>query len=140
MAYMDQETKAIISKLMKPVLKKYNVKATLSVEHHSTINLNIKSSPYDFMGIFNDKRQKQHALKTPEETFYPRDHLQLSSGWIVDSFEGEELAFFQEAFEALRGAGYYNNTDSQSDYFDEAYYFYINVGQWNKPYQQIQGK
>lgn len=137
MAHMTQEKKAIISNLMKPILKKYNVKATLSVDNHSTINLNIKSSAYDFVGIYNKKNKEDHAWRFPNETFYPREHLELSAGWVGDSFEGEELAFFQEAFEALQGAGYYNNSDSQSDYFDHAYYFGISVGKWDKPYVHI---
>jgi hypothetical protein len=37
MAYMNQEKKAKISALMKPVLKKYGVKATLAVRNNSTI-------------------------------------------------------------------------------------------------------
>jgi hypothetical protein len=31
-------------------------------------------------------------------------------------------------------AGYYYNSDAMTDYFDTAYYYYINVGKWNKPY------
>ena len=135
MAYMNQAKKAIISNLMKPILKKYNVKATLSVDNMSTINLNIKSSAFDFVGIYNKKLQEEQSWKFPNETFYPRENFKLSDGWVSDSYEGKELAFFEEAFLALQGAGYYNNTDSQIDYFDTAYYYYINIGQWDKPYQ-----
>jgi hypothetical protein len=135
MAYMNKEKKAIIDNLMKPILKKYGVKATLSVDNMSTINLNIKSSAFDFVGIYNKKLQEDHGWKNPTETFYVRENFTLTDGWIHDSFQGQELAFFEEAFAALRGAGYYNNTDSQTDYFDTAYYYYIKIGQWNKPYQ-----
>lgn len=134
---MNQEKKSIISNLMKPILKKYNVKATLSVDNSSTINLNIKSSAFDFIGIYNKRKQEEQFRRYPNETFYPSETLTLTNGWISDSFGGEELAFFEEAFAALQGAGYYNNSDYQSDYFDTAYYYYIRVGQWNKPYQLI---
>jgi len=135
MAYMNQEKKAIINNLMKPILKKYNVKATLSVDNMSTINLNIKSSAFDFVGIYNKKNQEEQNRKYPNETFYARENFTLTDGWIADSYEGQELAFFEEAFAALRSAGYYNNTDCQTDYFDTAYYYYVKIGQWNKPYQ-----
>ena len=132
---MNQEKKAIINNLMKPILKKYNVKATLSVDNMSTINLNIKSSAFDLVGIYNKKLQKEQSWKYPNETFCSRENFQLSDGWVSESYEGKELAFFEEAFTTLRSAGYYNNTNSQINYFDAAYYYYIKVGQWNKPYQ-----
>ena len=134
MAHMNQAKKAIINNLMQPILKKYKVKATLSVDNMSTINLNIKSSAFDFVGIYNKYLAEQFAWKNPNETFTNREHFKLTHGWVDDYYSGTELNFFQEAFAALQGAGYYNNTDSQIDYFDTAYYFYINVGNWNKPY------
>ena len=30
---------------------------------------------------------------------------------------------------------YYNNSDAMTDYFDVAFYYHINVGAWNKPYE-----
>jgi ABC-type proline/glycine betaine transport system substrate-binding protein len=42
MAYMNQEKKAIIANVLKPILKKYNIKATMSVRDHSTFVLTLK--------------------------------------------------------------------------------------------------
>lgn len=117
MAYMNQEKKAIISNLMKPILKKYKIKATLSVSNRSTIYLNVKSGSLDFIG------QSE------------KDYLQVNPFWYHEHFEGEILDFLTEAHAALKSAGHYRNTDIQSDYFDEAYYYYIHIGQWDKPYQ-----
>jgi hypothetical protein len=139
MAYMNQEKKAIINAKMQPILKKYKVKATLSVDNHSTINLNIKSSAFDFVGIYNKYLEEQTTLNYPNETYTKRENFKLTHGWVDDYYSGVELQFFKEAFAALQSAGYYNNTDAQTDYFDTAYYFYINVGQWDKPYQQTKG-
>ena len=30
---------------------------------------------------------------------------------------------------------HYDNSDSQTDYFDCAYYYHIHIGAWNKPYE-----
>ena len=136
MAYMNQEKKAIISAKIKPILNKYKVKATLSVVNHSTISLNVKSSAFDLVGIYNKYLKEQTAFKYPNETYTNREYFKLTHGWVDDYYGGVELAFFKEAFAALQSAGYYNNSDAQTDYFDTAYYFYINVGQWDKPYQQ----
>ena len=43
--------------------------------------------------------------------------------------------FFEELFAAVKSAGWYNNSDAMIDYFDTAYYFDVNVGRWNKPYE-----
>ena len=136
MACMNQEKKAIINKLIKPILKKYKVKATLSVAHQS-IHLNIKSSAFDFVGIYNKYCAERLALEFPHETFRTRESFTMMDGFIHDSFNGVELDFIKEAFSALQGAGYYDRSDSQIDYFNVAYYFSINVGNRLKPYKLI---
>ena len=141
MAYMNQEKKAIINKLMQPILKKYKVKATLSVDMQS-IHLNIKSGSFDFVGIYNKYCSKKLALEFPHETFTPCSSFSISEGdfshgFIHDHFNGLELDFIKEAFSALQGAGYYDNSDSQIDCFNVAYYFSINVGNGLKPYELI---
>lgn len=137
MAYMNQEKKAIISNLMKPILKKYKVKATLKVDN-ATIYLNIKSSPLDFIGQYNEIAKKD--IRNSYTPFTPvTDSMQVNPYWFNDQFKGEILEFMKEAHDALRGAGFYNNSDIQSDYHDIAYYYYVNVGQWNKPYELTVG-
>lgn len=114
MAYMNQEKKAVIASAMKPVLKKYGLKGTLSVHHHSSISINLKSGPIDFGG----------------------DNIQVNPYWLEDHFKDRPLALaaLQEIKQALLAADYYDRSDAMTDYFDTAYYFHINVGKWNKPY------
>ena len=52
MAYMNQQMKAKIAALLKPILKKYGVKGSLSVRNHSTICLTVKSGKIDFIGNY----------------------------------------------------------------------------------------
>ena len=123
MAYMNQERKAVIAANLKPVLKKYGVKGSLSVRNHSTIVLNVKSGEVDF---FEDYGDREDARKFG---------IQVNPYWFHEHFEGVSKNFLTEAFNALKSAGYYDNSDAQVDYFDTAYYFDINIGRWNKPYQ-----
>lgn len=123
MAYMNQERKAVIAAALKPVLKKYGVKGTLSVRNHSSIVLNVKSGEVDF---FEDYGDREDARKFG---------IQVNPYWFHEHFEGVSRAFLTEAFDALKSAGYYNNSDAMTDYFDVAYYYDINIGRWNKPYQ-----
>jgi hypothetical protein len=52
MAYVFQEKKANLAPTIKAILKKYNVKGTLSVRNHSSLVLNIKSGKMDFVENF----------------------------------------------------------------------------------------
>jgi hypothetical protein len=122
MAYMNQDKKKVIASKLKPVLKKYGVKGTLSVRNHSSIVLNVKAGKIDF---FEDYGDREDAKKFG---------IQVNPYWFHDHFEGKSKQFLTEAFDALKSAGYYNNTDASIDYFDTAYYYDINIGNWKKPY------
>jgi hypothetical protein len=122
MAYMNQEKKKVIAAKLKPVLKKYGVKGSLSVRNHMSIVLNVKSGKVDF---FNDYGDVEDAKKFG---------IQVNPYWFQDHFTGKAKEFLADAFDALKSAGYYNNSDAQIDYFDTAYYYDINIGKWNKPY------
>lgn len=123
MAYMNQEKKAKIAAMLKPVLKKYGVKGSLSVRNHSSISLTLKSGAIDF---FEDYGDSEDARKFG---------IQVNPYWFHDHFAGISKKFFAEAFDALKSANYYDNSDAMTDYFDTAYYYGINVGKWNKPYE-----
>jgi hypothetical protein len=122
MAYMNQDKKKVIAAKLKPVLKKYGVKGTLSVRSHMSIVLNVKSGKVDF---FTDYGDVEDAKKFG---------IQVNPYWFHDHFTGKAKQFLTEAFDALKSAGYYNNSDASIDYFDTAYYYDINIGKWNKPY------
>jgi hypothetical protein len=122
MAYMNQEKKKVIAAKLKPVLKKYGVKGSLSVRNHMSIVLNVKSGKIDF---FEDYGDREDARKFG---------IQVNPYWFQEHFTGKSKEFLAEAFDALKAAGYYNNSDAQIDYFDTAYYYDINIGKWNKPY------
>lgn len=133
MAYMNQEKKAKIAATLKPILKKYGIKATLSVDNHSSICLNIKSSPIDFLKSYNEtcsaNCQYQARGFSPEEKA-----LQVNPYWYQDHFSGIAKKALAEILPAMYSADYYDNSDAQTDYFDTAYYVHVNIGKWNKPY------
>lgn len=116
MAYVSKEAKATIAQNLKPVLKKYGVKATLAVSNHRTIVLNVRESAIDFLSGFD------------------RDHVSVNTYWTQDHYTGAALAFLTEALQALRSAGWYDRSDIMTDYFNTAYYIDINIGTWDKPY------
>ena len=134
MAYMNQERKALINKALKPVLAKYGIKGSLRVRNHSTICLTLKSGSIDF--IANSNRVCGSSHYQVSHGFRPNTsgYSDVNPYWYQDHYDGKAKAFLDEAFKALKVAGWYDNTDAQIDYFDTAYYCDINVGKWNKPY------
>ncbi len=122
MAYMNQQMKATIAKNLKPVLKKFGVKGTLSVRNHSTIVLTLKSGKIDFFADYGDREDAR------------KFGIDVNPYWFHEHFTGKSKQFLTEAFNALKSANWYDESDAQVDYFNTAYYFRINVGKWNKPY------
>lgn len=132
MAYMNQEKKAKIAGLIKPILKKYGVKATLAVRNNAVIVLNIKSGKIDFIDNFLSTGK----IHDPEWIQKYRN-IDVNPYWYQDHFTGEAKDFLTEAFSALKGADWYDESDAQVDYFNTAYYVDVNIGKWNKPYQVV---
>lgn len=126
MAYMNQERKAAIAPVVKAICKKYGIKASLAVRHHSTLVLNIKSGAIDFIGNFNKVRgQRINDVA--------KEYLKVNPYWFHDHFNDVAKEFLQEVFAAMNN-GNWDNSDIMTDYFDKGWYVDVNVGRWDKPY------
>ena len=133
MAFMSQERKSKIAPAVKAVLKKYGVKGSLAVRNHSTLVLNIKSSPIDFISNFNEV----NSNKNYNNRFQPaKGNISVNPYWYKEHFSGKALEFLSEVLPALND-GNHDRSDIQSDYFDVGWYVDVKVGAWNKPYEVI---
>ena len=122
MAYVSQEMKKELAPQIKAVLKKYGMKGSLAVRHHSSLVCNIKSGKLDILG----------ALGASE---YERDYVQVNPYWIEENYDDAEVvAFLSELKDAMEGPNFFCHDDSMTDYFHRSHYIDINVGQFNKPY------
>lgn len=134
MAHMNQEKKAKIASAIKPILKKYGVKGSLSVKNHMTVVLTLKSGVIDFIAnsnrvCSNNRYQVAHGF-----TENTSGYAGVNPYWFQDHYDGAAKAFLTEAFAALKSAGWYDRSDVQVDYFDIAYYVDVKIGNWDKPY------
>jgi len=132
MAYMNQESKNILAPGIKAVLKKYGMKGTIAVRHHSTLVVNIKSGNLDVITNWMDNPRPYRSayVKRP-------DYLSVNQYWISEHFSGAVRDFLLELSEAMNaapGLENYDRSDIQTDYFDVGWYIDINIGTWNKPY------
>ena len=135
MAYMNQEKKAKIAAKLKPVLKKYGLKGSLSVHNHSSICLTIKSGPIDFIGNSNETCSKDFYQVARGFVPNKTDYEQVNTYHYQSHYSGAAKQALEEIIPILYSADYYNNSDAHIDYFDTAYYVHVNIGKWNAPYQ-----
>lgn len=117
MAYVSQEMKRELAPAIKAVLKKYKMKGTIAVRHHSTLVVNIKSGAIDFG--FAKEGEGYH---------------QVNPYWIHAHWEGKAKKFLTELLNAMKGPKFFDHSDPQTDYFHRSHYQDINIGAWNKPY------
>ena len=118
MAYVSQADKAELAPGIKAVLKKYNMKGSISVRHHSSLVVTVKSGNIDFRDYMRECD----------------DYIQVNEYWIHEHYTGVARDFLTELLAAMKGPKYFNNDDSQSDYFHRSHYTNILVGKWNTPY------
>ena len=116
MAYMNQAKKAELTPAIKAVLKKYNLKGTISVSNYSTLCVNISAGEIDFIPANND-----------------RGYIEVNTYWIHDHYSGIQKDCLMELKAAMM-TGNHDNSDIMTDYFDVGWYININIGKWNKPY------
>lgn len=114
MAYYSQERKAKALPKIKAIFKEYGVKGSVSVDHHSTLVVTLKSVPrtFDFQ---------------IEKLGY-----QVNTYWVKERYDGITKEFLTKLLDVMN-EGNYDNSDIQSDYFERGWYVDINAGRWNKP-------
>ncbi len=133
MAYVSQERKAELAPVIKAVLKKYGVKGSIAVRHHSTLVLNIKSGPIDFIGNYNKMGEANREWGHDKPYNTKDEYLDVNVYHYTSHFDGEALAFLTELIGAMQ-KGNHDRSDIQSDYFDVGWYIDVNIGSWDKPY------
>ena len=114
MAYVSKADKARLAPAIKAVLKKYNMKGSISVNNHSTLRVKVTSGSIEF-----DTCEGYHDVNVY---------------WIDTHFAGIERDFLNELLDAMKGPKYFNNDDAQTDYFHRSHYTDITIGKWNTPY------
>ena len=133
MAYVSQELKKQLAPAILAACKRHGVKATLSVDNHSTLVLTIKSSNMDIIGDANEVAKERSAWRN--ERFYEaKDHINVNTYHYKDHFSGKVLKFFEEVI-PLMNVGNYDKSDIQTDYYCVGWHVDVNVGRWNKPYE-----
>ena len=133
MPYVTKEDKIEISNKIKPLLKKFGLKGTLSVHNHSTLVLTIWNGPINFISNFNEVAGDRFSYN---DRFEPitSGYMQINEYHYKNHFSGVALEALSEIIPEMRTKDFFDDTDIMSDYFNRSYYFSINIGTWEKPY------
>ena len=111
MAYMSQERKKALAPAVNAILKEYGLKGALGVNHHSTLVLNIKSGPIDFIG----SRQMNHHGVDVEKTV--PTHIQVNVYHIKSHYTGKAQEVLTKLYDAMM-VGNHDRSDLMSDHYD----------------------
>jgi hypothetical protein len=117
MAYVSQKDKAQLAPQIKKVLNKYGMKGSISIRHHMSLVVTIQSGEIDF-----------------GEYTHGDGYIQVNTYHIERHYKGKAQKFLTELLAAMKGPGWFDKSDSMTDYFHVKHYCDINVGRWNKPY------
>ncbi len=134
MAYIAQEGKAKIVAALKAVMPagwKYSV----AIRHHSEVVLTISQAPLDLIAEINAKNLEEAQRKGNNFYRVQDGYCQINHFYLENGFAGQALEVMEAAKQALYSADYYDDSDSQIDYFNCAYYVSMQVGKWNKPFK-----
>jgi ABC-type proline/glycine betaine transport system substrate-binding protein len=138
MAYISQDTKAKLTPTIKAILKKYGVKGSLSIRHHSSLVLTLKSGKIDFIEnyIATDAAKPYANKMSADQVAYIRKngYLDVNTYWIDAHYTGKAKDFLTEMKAAMEGPDFFNNDDIQTDYFSRSHYVDILIGKYDKPY------
>ena len=123
MSYISTEdVKKIRVALKTEFGKKLKFGVRKSPSCHS-VSVTIKSGTVDFSDIMRNNTYDQVQVN--------QYHLQNY---------GVHKSLFEKIVEIIKTAPskeWYNNSDAMIDYFDVAFYFDLNVGEWDKPYEKV---
>ena len=132
MAYVSQELKKELAPKIKEVLKKYGMKATIGVHHHSTLCVRIKAGKLpmieNFAADIEDERRKNSVLTSR--------FIDVNPYHFRNHFTGKCKQFLIDLFAAMN-KGNHDNSDIMTDYFDVGWYTDVRVGDWNRPYEMV---
>lgn len=136
MAYISTEEVAAIRKQLKAEMPEY--KFSVKKCHHSSVTVAFMKGPA--WETFQSRDRYTGEMHDDAMD----DHEQLNHVW-AENFYGEKNAAIIKKVEKIiktapvkaGGREWYDDSDSQSDYFDTAFYMSIHIGAWDKPYQVV---
>ena len=128
MAYISQQDKKTLAPAIKAVFKKYGLKGTIGIKNHMTLCANVSAGRLDLIGA-------AAAIGSYRSSGYYQGNAYGATNEKYKDINIDIFNFYTELKKAMRGALWFDKSDSMTDYFHTAYFMDINIGRWDKPYQ-----
>ena len=123
MAYVTSEMTKAVRVALKEQMPGWKIRVTKN-GHSSGIYMTIDAAPYDLKDEF-DERHSEYG------------YMDINHYYVENYKHAEDYKKILDVMlkaTASVGRPFYNNSDAQIDYFDTAYYFYLSIGSYEKPY------
>ncbi len=131
MAYIEKEKIAEIRKEIKKTFP--NFKFSITRENYSAVSIKILEGDIDFSAEW-----KKGEEFISERDIQIKERYKKGKGCPISSgneFSNKAKRFLSKLEKIAKSQGWYDNSDSMTDYFDTAYYVFIKLGSWDKPYK-----
>jgi len=129
MAYISQQDKKTLAPAIKKVLKKYGLKGSISIKNLMSLRVTVTAGRLDLIGA-------AASIGNFDRCGYiqanPYGNNQKYKDINLDIFN-----FYTELKKAMKGALWFDKSDSMTDYFHTAYYLEIHIGRSDKPYKLL---
>jgi hypothetical protein len=142
MAFMSQEKKKKIAAALKALKIPASFKYSLAVRHHSTLVVTISQAPAtvfdDYIGHLDANGYERELMygetKNSLQRFEEDGSKDINLFHLDSAFKGQTLAVLEKMVAAIKAAGeWFDESDSQTDYFHTAFYIDLQFGRYDKP-------
>lgn len=123
MAYVTTEMTKAVRQALRKEMPGWKIRVAKNA-HSSGIYMTIDAAPYDLKDDFN-KRCAEYG-------YMDINHYYVEAYKHAKDYK-KILDIMLKATASV-GRPFYDNSDVQTDYFDTAYYFYLSIGSYEKPY------
>lgn len=126
MAYVSSEMTKAVRVALKEKMPGWKIRVAKNA-HSSTIHLTIEESPkeIDLDLEFQDEDRRELGYMEINHYFIEQYAFHEHYQKIID--------IMKEATASV-GRPFYDKSDIQTDYFNTAYYYYLRIGSYEKPY------
>ena len=126
MAYISSEKVKEIRNSLKKELP--NLKFSVRTENYSKVIITVKSGDVDFFSEY----------KTESRGYFTSWHINSDS--VINDFTGSAKETIKKISKIAYSQGWYDESDSMTDYFNTAYYVVFNIGEMDNFYALNQVK
>lgn len=123
MAYIRKEKSAEIRKALKAAFPGW--KFSVKIQHHSSLHVTILEAPLDLLAC---QIPSEYTTDTDR-----RNYTQVNHYYIKDHWNNPARDYLMQ-INSICNEGNHDRSDIMSDYFDVGWYFYLAIGNWEKPF------